>query len=75
MEKLEQLENIVEMETIGTLKTFTNKTERKVSALLNKLKLNDKYFAILIDGKKAKLTDVIKEGSSIILLPKIAGGN
>lgn len=65
---------MIESIDIGTMKTFTVKEERKVKDLLKELKLNDKYFAILIDGKRANLNDVIKEGSSIILLPKIAGG-
>lgn len=65
---------MIESIDIGTMKTFTVKEERKVKDLLKELKLNDKYFAILIDGKRANINDVIKEGSSIILLPKIAGG-
>lgn len=65
---------VVESIDIGTMKSFTVKEERKVKDLLKDLKLNDKFFAILIDGKRANLDDVIKEGSSIILLPKIAGG-
>lgn len=59
---------------IGTLKTFTAKSERKVSDLLKEMNLKDKYFAILVNGKRAGLDDVIKEGSSVVLLPRIAGG-
>lgn len=59
---------------IGTLKSYTVKTDRTVKDLLKELNLSDKYFAILIDGKRADMKDTIKEGSSIIILPKIAGG-
>ena len=70
MEELEQIQNL----EVGTLKTFTAKAPKLVADLLMEMKLNGKFFAILIDGKKAELTDSIKEGQSIILLPKIAGG-
>jgi sulfur carrier protein ThiS len=65
---------IVETIEVGTLKTFTLKNEKCVKDLLKELKLSDKFFAILVNGKRANLNDMIKEGSSIILLPKIAGG-
>lgn len=70
MEELDQIQNL----EVGTLKTFTAKTPKLVADLLKDMKLNGKFFAILIDGKKAELSDQIKEGQSIILLPKIAGG-
>ena len=72
MAKLEQ--SFEEVVDIGSLKTFQVNRERKVSDLLNELKLSNKYFAILVNGKKAGINDIIKEGSSIVLLPKIAGG-
>ena len=68
-------QNIQETSTdIGTLKEFKVKTEKKVSDFLKELKLDNKFFAILINGKKASLDTVIKAGESIVLLPKIAGG-
>jgi sulfur carrier protein ThiS len=42
--------------------------------LLHDLSLDDKYFAILVDGKKASLDTVIESGQSIVVLPRIAGG-
>ncbi|MHA1340070.1 MAG: MoaD/ThiS family protein [Promethearchaeota archaeon] len=73
MEQINENE-IYEAVEIGSLTTYTVKTEKTVSELLKELNLSDKYFAILIDGKRAGLDDVIKEGSSIIILPRIAGG-
>lgn len=73
MEQVNQ-NQINEPVDIGTLQSYTVKTEKTVKDLLKELKLSDKYFAILIDGKKAAMDDTIKEGSSIIILPKIAGG-
>jgi len=73
MEQINESELYQALE-IGSLRTYTVNTEKKVADLLKELNLSDKYFAILIDGKRAGLDDVIKEGSSIIILPKIAGG-
>ncbi len=38
---------------IGVLKEFKIKKEQKVSDLLKELNLNDKFFAILVNGKKS----------------------
>ncbi|MHA1111132.1 MAG: MoaD/ThiS family protein [Promethearchaeota archaeon] len=60
--------------TIGSLKEYVVKEERTVKDLLHDLNLDDKYFAILVDGKKASLDTVIETGQSIVVLPRIAGG-
>ena len=59
---------------IGVLKEFKTQKEQIVSDLLKELNLNDKFFAILVNGKKASLNDKIEEGSDIVILPRIAGG-
>ncbi len=64
----------IEDSAIGVLKEFTIKKKQKVSDLLKELKLNDKFFAILVNGKKASLNDEIQENSDIVILPRIAGG-
>lgn len=63
-----------EINSIGVLKEFKIQKEQKVSDLLKELNLNDKFFAILVNGKKASLNDKIEEGSDIVILPRIAGG-
>ncbi len=68
MEKLSDLIQTGDMQTYKVHKT------KKVSDLLKELGLEGKYFAILIDGKKADLKDTVSEGSEIVILPKIAGG-
>ncbi len=45
-----------------------------VADLLKELNLEDAFLAVLVDGKKAELTDEINETQKIIILPKIAGG-
>jgi len=60
--------------TIGSLKEYIVKEKRTVKDLLHDLNLDDKYFAILVDGKKASLDTEIAENSSIVVLPRIAGG-
>jgi len=59
---------------IGVLKEFKIQKNQLVGDLLKELKLNDKFFAILVNGKKASLNDEIQEGSDIVILPRIAGG-
>ncbi|MFX0108438.1 MAG: MoaD/ThiS family protein [Candidatus Hodarchaeota archaeon] len=48
--------------------------ERKtVAELLRDLKISNDH-VVLIDGKKASLTDIIEENMAIVILPLIAGG-
>ena len=71
-QKMEQIyENT---STVGSLKEYIVKEKRTVKDLLHDLNLDDKYFAILVDGKKATLDTIITEGQSIVVLPRIAGG-
>lgn len=51
---------------------ITKKTT--VRELLIKNHLEKAYFVVIVDGKKAELNDIIKEGQEIIVLPKITGG-
>ncbi|MBN2156341.1 MAG: MoaD/ThiS family protein [Candidatus Lokiarchaeota archaeon] len=71
----QKLEHIYEeSKTIGSLKEYIVKEKRTVKDLLHDLNLDDKYFAILVDGKKARLDTEIAQGQSIVVLPRIAGG-
>jgi molybdopterin converting factor small subunit len=45
-----------------------------VSDLLKELNLEDKYFGILVNGKKAEPNTKIKVTDEIVILPHIAGG-
>ena len=50
-------------------------SEITVRALLDQLKIpSTKFLAILVDGKKADLDQVVRAGQQVILLPLIAGG-
>jgi len=46
-----------------------------VADLLKELDLEDKYFGILVNGKKADPDTNIKPTDEIVILPHIAGGN
>ncbi len=73
MEK--QAQTLIELEKTGSVKTFrVTKGAQTVQDLLKELKLDNKYFAILIDGKRAELDAVVDENTEIMILPKIAGG-
>ena len=68
------MEHLQKLQSTGSLKSYRVKTSRTVTDLLKDLKLESKFFAILVDGKKVGLNDKIEEGSDIVILPRIAGG-
>jgi sulfur carrier protein ThiS len=67
-----QVESI---ETGSVLTKVTVESETTVADLLSKLKISTgKYLAVLVDGKKASLDQLVSEGQKVIILPMIAGG-
>lgn len=68
MQKLEKL-----TET-SSMMTYRLKTKQTVRDILKELELEQKYFAVLVNGHKAALNDIITENSEILILPRIAGG-
>ncbi len=68
------MEHLQKMQSTGSLKSYRVKTSRTVSDLLKDLKLESKFFAILVNGKKVDLNDKIETNSEIVILPRIAGG-
>ena len=63
-----------ELLSTGVYETITPDREMTVADLLKELNLEDKYFGILVNGKKADLNQKIGEQDSLIILPHIAGG-
>ena len=61
-----------EISSIQSYKVVSNSTT--VRELLRELKLEQKFFAILVNGKRVDLDAQIEKGSEIVILPKIAGG-
>jgi len=59
----------------GLYETFTPDRTMTVADLLEELNLENKYFGILVDGKKASPETTINEKSEVVILPHIAGGN
>ena len=63
------------IETGSVLTKVTVESETTVADLLSKLKISTgKYLAVLVDGKKASLDQLVSEGQKVIILPMIAGG-
>ncbi|MFO7795288.1 MAG: MoaD/ThiS family protein [Promethearchaeia archaeon] len=59
----------------GVYETFVPDKPMTVADLLKELDLEDKYFGILVNGKKADPETSIKPTDEICILPHIAGGN
>ena len=68
------IKQVSELLDTGLYETFTPGKTMTVADLLQELKLENKYFGILVDGKKATPETVIGEHSEVIILPHIAGG-
>ena len=45
-----------------------------VGNLLERMNLNEKYFAILANGKKVEKNYILNPNDVVLILPKIAGG-
>lgn len=70
----EKLEGIQKVTETSSMLTYKVKTAQTVKDILAQLKMAEKYFAVLINGRRGELTDVVDENSEIVILPKIAGG-
>ena len=68
------IKQISDLLDTGLYETFTPDREMLVSDLLKELDLENKYFGILVDGKKAEPSTRITPDSEIVILPHIAGG-
>jgi len=58
----------------GLYETFKPERMMTVADLLKELNLEDKYFGILVNGKKSTPETKIGTEDEIIILPHIAGG-
>ena len=56
------------------IQTTIIKENKSVKELLADLKLEKRYFAVLIDGKTANMDDIITKDQKVIILPKLMGG-
>ncbi len=63
-----------ETQKSGGLLKLISEHHQKVSELLQELGLEEEFFAVIINGRKAKLNEEIGKGTNIIILPKIKGG-
>jgi sulfur carrier protein ThiS len=69
------IKQISELLDTGLYETFTPDRTMTVADLLRELNLEDKFFGILVNGKKATPETKINKEDEIIILPHIAGGN
>jgi len=63
------IKQVSELLDTGLYETITPERTMTVADLLQELNLEDKYFGILVDGKKASPDTVINEQSEIVILP------
>jgi sulfur carrier protein ThiS len=68
------IKQVSELLDTGLYETFKPERTMTVADLLHELNLENKYFGILVDGKKATPDTVINAQSEVIILPHIAGG-
>lgn len=68
------IKQVSELLDTGLYETFKPEKTMTVADLLQELNLENKYFGILVDGKKASPDTVINEQSEVVILPHIAGG-
>ncbi|MFX0139075.1 MAG: MoaD/ThiS family protein [Candidatus Hodarchaeota archaeon] len=55
-------------------KTIQVEKKKTVSDLLRELNINNNFFAVLVNGKKADINQVLIPEDKILVLPKIKGG-
>ena len=68
------IKQINELLETGIYETLTIEKTMTVRDLLKELNLENKYFGILVNGKKADEDTIIRQTDSIVVLPHIAGG-
>ncbi len=68
------IKQISEILDTGLYETIIPEKDMTVADLLQELNLEDKYFGILVNGKKATPETKIGKEDEIIILPHIAGG-
>jgi len=68
------IKQVSELLDTGLYETFTPEKTMTVADLLQELNLENKYFGILVNGKKATPETVIGMQDEIVILPHIAGG-
>ncbi|MBN1215383.1 MAG: MoaD/ThiS family protein [Candidatus Lokiarchaeota archaeon] len=69
--KIRQINELLES---GIYETFNPDKAMTVADLLKELNLEDKYFGILVNGKKASPDTKIGPTDEVVVLPHIAGG-
>lgn len=69
-----KLETMQKIYNSGSIATYRVQKESKIEDLLKELNLENKYFVVLVNGKKATPNSIIAKDAEITILPRIAGG-
>jgi sulfur carrier protein ThiS len=57
-----------------SLKECEIKKKTTVENVLKEMKLESRFYAVLVNGKKAEMDYILNEKDDLLILPKIAGG-
>lgn len=68
------MQNLEKINEFSSITTYIARNNQKVYEVLKQLKIEDRYFAILVNGHRVHINDSILPEDEIIVLPKIAGG-
>jgi sulfur carrier protein ThiS len=69
-----KIDTIQKLTETSSITTYQINKDQTVGEILRELNLEQRYFAVLVNGRKVNLSDSIEKGSEIVILPKIAGG-
>ena len=72
---MEQINMELEPTYFNQFKELVIEEEKTVEDLLEEMNMKELSLAVLIDGVKAEMDTVIKEGQKVVILPVIAGGS
>ena len=68
------MQELQKINRASNITTYRAKNEQTVQSMIKRLKLESRFFAILVNGKLAKQDQLIQKEDKIVILPKIAGG-
>ena len=58
----------------SSMQKFVVKKKQTVRSILQQLKLEENYFAVLVNGEEAEKDFELDKDDEVLILPKIAGG-
>ena len=68
------MDQCAELLETGLYQTFSPVKETTIRQILEDLKLEEKFFGLLLNGKRVDLDTPVEVGDKVVILPHIAGG-